>query len=98
MKKITSATIDVMAPARNDCLNLLVNEQIVIGRKAKTENGQPRITPAAATATAMAGFSKRNNADERDMAYIENELGKKPTKKKSKLRVDMSGQQIKRNL
>lgn len=37
----------------------------------------------AATATAMAGFSKRNNADERDMAYIENELGKKPTKKVS---------------
>lgn len=48
----------------------------------------------AATATAMAGFSKRNNADERDMAYIENELGKKPTKK-NRARLDMSGHRYK---
>lgn len=66
-------------PARNVCLNLLISETIVIGRKAKTENGQPRITPMTATATARACFSKRNKADARDMAYIENELGKKPT-------------------
>lgn len=44
------------------------------------ENGHPRITPAAATATAIARFSKRNNPDDRDIAYIENELGKKPAK------------------
>lgn len=50
------------------------------GKKAKIENGQPRITPMAATATVMAGLSRRNNPDERDMAYIENELGKKPGK------------------
>ena len=50
------------------------------GRKARIENGQPRITPIAATATAIAGFSRRNNPDEREMAYIENELGKKPSK------------------
>lgn len=50
------------------------------GRKTKIENGQPRITPTAATATAIAGFSRRNNPDEREMAYIENELGKKPSK------------------
>lgn len=49
----------------------------MIGRNAKIEKGQPRITPVAATATLIAGFSKRNNADERDMAYIENELGRK---------------------
>jgi hypothetical protein len=46
--------------------------------KAKIENGQPRITPTAATATAKAGFPSKNNPDERLMAYIENELGKKP--------------------
>lgn len=50
------------------------------GRKAKIENGQPRITPTAATATAIAGFSSRNNPEERLMAYIEKELGKKPAK------------------
>ncbi len=50
------------------------------GRKARIENGQPRITPTAATATAIACFSRRNNPDEREMAYIENELGKKPSK------------------
>lgn len=42
------------------------------------ENGQPRITPTAATEIAMAGFSRRNNPDERLIAYIENELGRKP--------------------
>lgn len=66
------------APVRNTGRNLLTNEYIVIGRNANIEKGQPRITPVAATATAIAGFSKRNNADERDMAYIENELGRKP--------------------
>lgn len=50
------------------------------GKKAKIENGQPRITPTAATATAIAGFPRRNNPDEREMAYMENELGKKPSK------------------
>lgn len=65
-------------PAENACLNFRIKECTVIGRKARTEKGQPRITPAAATATAAAGFSKRYNADERDKAYIENELGKKP--------------------
>lgn len=48
------------------------------GRNAKMENGQLRITPVAATATAMAGFSNRKSAEERDIAYIENELGRKP--------------------
>lgn len=44
----------------------------------RIENGQPRITPADATATAIAGFSRRKSADERETEYIENELGKKP--------------------
>lgn len=65
-------------PERNACLNLLARDKIVTGRKARTENGHPRITPVAATATAAAGFSKRKSADERDIAYMENELGKKP--------------------
>lgn len=45
------------------------------------ENGQPRITPVAATATAMPSLSKRNNPDEREIAYMEKELGKKPAKR-----------------
>lgn len=65
-------------PERNACLNLLSSEYTVTGRKARIENGQPRITPVAATATAVACLPKRNSADEREMAYIENELGKKP--------------------
>lgn len=32
----------------------------------------------AATATAIAGLSKRYNAEESDIAYMEKELGKKP--------------------
>lgn len=52
-----------------------------MGRKAKIEKGQPRITPTAATETAKQCFSSRNNPDERDIAYIENELGKKPAKR-----------------
>lgn len=36
------------------------------------------MTPVAAIATAVAGFPKRNNAEEKDIAYIANELGKKP--------------------
>lgn len=51
------------------------------GRKTKIENGQPRITPTTATATAIAGFSRRNRPEERLTAYIENELGKKPANK-----------------
>lgn len=35
----------------------------------------------AAIATAVAGFSKRKSADDRDIAYIENELGRKPAVK-----------------
>ena len=68
------------APERNACLNCLAREYKVTGRNANIENGQPRITPTAATATAHAGFSRRNNPDERLMAYIENELGRKPGK------------------
>lgn len=48
------------------------------GRNAKIENGHPSITPVAAEATAKAGFSKREKADARDIAYIANELGSKP--------------------
>lgn len=65
-------------PEINACLNLLINEKIVIGRNAKIENGQPSITPVAEVATAKAGLSKRKKADARDIAYIENELGSKP--------------------
>lgn len=36
------------------------------------------ITPAVATATAPAYFSRRKSADESVTAYMENELGKKP--------------------
>lgn len=68
------------APARNACLNLLIKEYNTTGRKAKIENGQPRITPTVDTATAIAGLSRRNNPDERLIAYIENELGRKPGK------------------
>lgn len=69
------------APERNACLNLLYIEKTVTGRKARIENGQPRITPVAATATAVSYLPKRNSADDREIAYIENELGKKPTYK-----------------
>lgn len=48
------------------------------GRNTKIEKGQPRITPAAATETAQAYFSRRKSADESVTAYMENELGKKP--------------------
>lgn len=44
----------------------------------------------AATATAMAGFSKRNNADEREIAYIEKELGKKPANTPTQQTVKLS--------
>jgi hypothetical protein len=50
----------------------------VIGRNTKIEKGQPRITPAAATETALEYFSRRNSAEESVTAYMENELGKKP--------------------
>lgn len=66
------------APERKDCLNLLCRENAVTGRKARIEKGQPRITPVAATATAVACLPKRNNAEEREIAYIEKVLGKKP--------------------
>lgn len=59
-------------------MNPLANKYNVTGRKAKIENGQPRITPVAATATAIVGLSRRNRPDEREIAYMENELGKKP--------------------
>lgn len=70
--------IEVTAPAINACLNFLNKEEIVTGRKAKIENGQPSITPEAETATAAAGLSRRNKPDAREIPYIENELGKKP--------------------
>lgn len=57
------------------------------GRKTKIENGQPRITPTTATATAIAGFSRRNRPEERLTAYIENELGKKPANKLKTLNI-----------
>lgn len=66
------------APAKNTCLNLLAKEYNTTGRKANMEKGQPRITPTADTATAIAGFPRRNNPDERLIAYMENELGRKP--------------------
>jgi hypothetical protein len=56
----------------------------VIGRNTKTEKGQPRITPAAATATALEYFSRRKSAEESVTAYIENELGKKPAIRKQR--------------
>lgn len=65
-------------PDTNARFKLLRKEKNVTGRKANTEKGHPRITPPAETATAIAGFSKRANAVARDIAYIENELGKKP--------------------
>uniref|UniRef100_A0A2P2JK38 Mannosyltransferase n=1 Tax=Rhizophora mucronata TaxID=61149 RepID=A0A2P2JK38_RHIMU len=68
---------EVIIPVTNVSLNFLVREYNVTGRKAKIENGQPRTTPRTATKTAKAGFSRRNNPDERLIAYIENELGKK---------------------
>lgn len=78
MNSLTITATEVTTPEKNDCLNFLTREHIVTGRKAKNENGQPRITPIAALATAKGGFSNRKNAEERDMAYIENELGRRP--------------------
>lgn len=80
-KKITLHTKRVRetnAPEKKAFLNLLRREYNVTGRKARIENGQPRITPVAATATAAACMLKRNSAEERDMVYIDKELGKKP--------------------
>lgn len=68
----------MIVPETNACFKLLRKEKNVTGRKAKTEKGHPIITPLAATATAIAGLSKRANADAREIAYIENELGRKP--------------------
>lgn len=46
------------------------------------------MTPVAATATAEAGLSKRKSADDSDIAYMENELGKKPAFKSiSKIKI-----------
>lgn len=78
------------APAIKACLNFLYKEKSVTGRKAKIENGQPSITPAAATATDAAGLSKRNKPDARDIAYIENELGKKPREHKQLIKNNVS--------
>lgn len=74
----TKRVRETNAPEKNACLNLLSREYTVTGRKARIENGQPRMTPVAATATAVACIPNRNNAEERDIAYIEKELGKKP--------------------
>lgn len=78
-------------PDRKAGFKLRRREKNVTGRKAKTEKGQPMITPPAATATAEAGLSNRAKAEARDMAYIENELGKKPV-----LRVHITYQTIQR--
>ena len=43
-------------------VSIFFREDTVTGRKARIENGQPRITPVAATATAMACIPKRNPA------------------------------------
>jgi len=68
----------VIAPDRKACFKLQWRLNNVTGTKAKTEKGQPIMTPLAATATTRAGLSERAKADASDMAYIENELGKKP--------------------
>lgn len=68
----------MIVPDTNAGLKLFRKEKNVTGRKAKTEKGHPSMTPVAATATAIVGLSRRANADARDMAYIEKELGKKP--------------------
>lgn len=68
----------MIAAAINDTLNFLDREYNVTGRKAKIENGQPSMTPITATEIADAGLSRRNKPEARDIAYIENELGKKP--------------------
>jgi len=73
----------VTAAEINASLNFLDREYSVTGRKAKIENGQPSITPITATEIAAAGLSRRNKPDARDIAYIENELGKKPRDNKS---------------
>lgn len=71
------------AAAINACLKFLDREYSVTGRKAKIENGQPSITPRTATEIAAVGLSRRNKPDARDIAYIENELGKKPRESKN---------------
>lgn len=78
------------APAINACLNFLFKEESVTGRKAKIENGQPSITPIAETATAAAGLSRRNKPDAREIAYMENELGKKPRDNKQLLKKNIN--------
>ena len=76
--RLTRRAMEVTAPATNTCLNFLVKEKTVTGKNTNIENGHPRMTPITATATAIAGFSRRNKPDEREIAYIENELGRKP--------------------
>jgi hypothetical protein len=61
----------------------------VIGRNTKIEKGQPRITPAAATETALEYFSRRNSAEESVTAYMENELGKKPVRREKDQQVSL---------
>lgn len=48
------------------------------GKTTRIEKGQPTITPAAATETAIAYFPRRKRAEERVTAYMEKLLGKKP--------------------
>lgn len=50
-----------------------------MGNMAKMEKGQPRSTPQAATETARQGLPNSKSADERVTAYIEKELGRKPS-------------------
>lgn len=75
---------EVSSPEKKTFVNgPLIREKIVTGRTTKIEKGHPRITPAAATETAAAYFSKRKSAEESVTAYMEKLLGRKPIKKES---------------
>lgn len=88
--QLTRRITDVTVAAINAPLNFLDREYTVTGRKAKIENGQPSTTPTTATEIAEAGLSRRNKPDARDIAYIENELGKKPIYHKSLIKKNIS--------
>jgi hypothetical protein len=79
---LTSSVMEVSIPEQKTFVNgPLIREKIVTGKTTKIEKGHPRITPAAATETAAAYFSKRKSAEESVTAYMEKLLGRKPIKR-----------------
>jgi len=68
----------VIVVAISTTLNFLDREYIITWGKAKIENRQPSITQITTKEIVEACLSRRNKPDARDIAYMENELGKTP--------------------